>query len=200
MRSGAQSDDAVAVEPAQRCGCRLTSTHAAADQEARGRAKATTQAKPTQAAPWHPIRPLHLSDLHFSAKTAQTPALWSGRLAAGRGAAAGRGRRDPPRIVVTGDIANRPPPTSTPSDDVAHRPPSRRRQALTPAQIRVVPGNHDVHRGSITRSAKALTNDLLADPNPQQAIAEVLSSETERVRSSPAKPPSPPSPRPSTPA
>ena len=84
-------------------------------------------------------------------------------------------------VVVTGDIAN-----FGTADEYAqatawltkHLAPSA---GVTSAQIRVVPGNHDVHRASITRTAKALTNDLLSDPDPQQAIAEVLSDPNERA-------------------
>ena len=83
--------------------------------------------------------------------------------------------------MVTGDIAN-----FGTADEYAqatawltnHLAPSA---GVTPKQIRVVPGNHDVHRGGITRTAKALSNDLLGDPDPQQAIAEVLSDPNERA-------------------
>ena len=143
---------------------------------------APAPAEPPTAPPpdWRPVRVLHLSDLHFSAKTAWDSDTVLGRLATD----VARLRAEVGElhlVVVTGDIAN-----FGTADEYAqatawltkHLAPSA---GVTPAQIRVVPGNHDVHRGSITRTAKALTNDLLSDPDPQQAIAEVLSDPNERA-------------------
>jgi hypothetical protein len=123
---------------------------------------------------------LHLSDLHFSAKTAWDSGTVLGRLAAD----VARLRAEVGElhlVVVTGDIAN-----FGTADEYAQATAWLTKHlaeaaGVTPAQIRVVPGNHDVHRGSITRTAKALTNDLLRDPDPQQAIAEVLSDPNERA-------------------
>ena len=129
---------------------------------------------------WRPVRVLHLSDLHFSAKTAWDSGTVLERLAkdvAGLRGVVG----DIDLVVVTGDIANQ----GTADEYVVAAKwltgPLATAAGVTASAIRVVPGNHDVHRGSITRTAKALTNDLLSDPNPQQAIAEVLGSEKERA-------------------
>ncbi|MBK9648731.1 MAG: metallophosphoesterase [Deltaproteobacteria bacterium] len=130
---------------------------------------------------WSPIRVLHLSDLHFSATTA-----WDSETVLGRLAGDVAGLRESvggiDLVVVTGDIAN----LGT-ADEYAQA-----RRWLTEelakaagvklAQIRVVPGNHDVHRGSITKSASALARGLLADDDPQQAIGQVLSDPSERAR------------------
>jgi formylglycine-generating enzyme required for sulfatase activity/predicted MPP superfamily phosphohydrolase len=140
----------------------------------------TTQAKPLQAPPWRPIRVLHLSDLHFSAKTAWDSDTVLGHLAAD----VARLRAEVGEIhlvVVTGDIAN-----FGTADEYAQATawltgPLATAAGVTPAQIRVVPGNHDVHRQSITRTASLLAKALLSEDDPQQAIAEVLSSETERA-------------------
>jgi formylglycine-generating enzyme required for sulfatase activity/predicted phosphodiesterase len=132
------------------------------------------------APPWHPVRVLHLSDLHFSAKTAWDSGTVLGRLAAD----VARLRAEIGEIhlvVVTGDIANEGTAEEYAQATRWLTGPLATAVGVTPAQIRIVPGNHDVHRGSITRTAKALTNDLLSDPDPQQAIAEVLDSETERA-------------------
>ncbi|MBK9369612.1 MAG: SUMF1/EgtB/PvdO family nonheme iron enzyme [Deltaproteobacteria bacterium] len=172
--------DAVAVELAQRADTPSASSPPPKRTKAGAGAKATTQAKPTQAAPWRPIRVLHLSDLHFSAKTAWDSGTVLGRLAAD----VARLRAEVGEIhlvVVTGDIAN-----FGTADEYAQATawltgPLATAAGVTPAQIRVVPGNHDVHRGSITRSASLLAKALLSEDDPQQAIAEVLSSETERA-------------------
>ncbi|MCK6522049.1 metallophosphoesterase, partial [Myxococcota bacterium] len=172
--------DAVAVELAQRADTPTASSPPPKRTKAGASAKPTTQAKPTQAEPWRPIRVLHLSDLHFSAKTAWDSGTVLGRLAAD----VARLRAEVGEIhlvVVTGDIAN----VGT-ADEYAQATawltgPLATAAGVTPAQIRVVPGNHDVHRGSISRSARILGDGLLRDPDPQQSIAEVLGSETERA-------------------
>jgi predicted MPP superfamily phosphohydrolase len=172
--------DAVAVELAQRADTPSASSPPPKRTKAGAGAKATTQAKPPQAAPWRPIRVLHLSDLHFSAKTAWDSGTVLGRLAAD----VARLRAEVGEIhlvVVTGDIAN-----FGTADEYAQATawltgPLATAAGVTPAQIRVVPGNHDVHRGSITRTANVLAKGLLSEDDPQQAIAEVLSSETERA-------------------
>ena len=123
---------------------------------------------------------LHLSDLHFSAKTAWDSGTVLGRLATD----VARLRAEIGElhlVVVTGDIAN-----FGTADEYAQATawltgPLATAAGVTPAQIRVVPGNHDVHRGSITRTANVLAKGLLSEDDPQQAIAEVLSSESERA-------------------
>jgi formylglycine-generating enzyme required for sulfatase activity/predicted MPP superfamily phosphohydrolase len=181
LREGRRSEiDAVALELAQRADTPSELSPPPKRTKAGTGAKATEQAKPTQAAPWRPIRVLHLSDLHFSAKTAWDSGTVLGRLAAD----VARLRAEVGEIhlvVVTGDIAN-----FGTADEYAQATtwltgPLATAAGVTPAQIRVVPGNHDVHRGSITRTANVLAKGLLSEDDPQQAIAEVLSSETERA-------------------
>ncbi|MBK9369728.1 MAG: metallophosphoesterase [Deltaproteobacteria bacterium] len=126
------------------------------------------------------MRVLHLSDLHFSAKTVWDSGTVLERLA--KDVAKLRAEvGELHLVVVTGDIANQ----GTAEEYVVAAKwltgALATAAGVTASAIRVVPGNHDVHRGSISRTAKALTNDLLGDPNPQQAIAEVLGSETERA-------------------
>ncbi|MCK6522050.1 SUMF1/EgtB/PvdO family nonheme iron enzyme [Myxococcota bacterium] len=172
--------DAVAVELAQLSDTPSASSPPPKRTKAQPSTKPTTRAKPPQAAPWHPVRVLHLSDLHFSAKTAWDSGTVFGRLAAD----VANLRAEVGEIhlvVVTGDVAN-----FGTADEYAQATawltgPLATAAGVTPAQIRVVPGNHDVHRGSITRSASLLAKALLAEDDPQQAIAEVLSSETERA-------------------
>ena len=95
----------MAVELAQRADTPSASSPPPKRTKAVASAKATTPAKPPQAAPWRPIRVLHLSDLHFSAKTAWDSGTVLGRLAAD----VARLRAEVGEIhlvVVTGDIAN----------------------------------------------------------------------------------------------
>ena len=139
-----------------------------------------TEHKTTPPPRWSPIRVLHLSDLHFSATTPWDPGTVLGCLAADVvKLRAEIGEID--LIVLTGDIAN-----FGTADEYAQATawltgPLATAAGVTPAQIRVVPGNHDVHRGSITRTANVLAKGLLSEDDPQQAIAEVLSSESERA-------------------
>ena len=77
-------------------------------------------------------------------------------------------------VVVTGDIAD-----FGAAEEYAqatkwlteHLAPSA---GVNSSKIRVVPGNHDVHRWSITKTASALAKGMFANDDPQQAIAEVL--------------------------
>ncbi|MBK7760306.1 MAG: SUMF1/EgtB/PvdO family nonheme iron enzyme [Deltaproteobacteria bacterium] len=92
---------------------------------------------------------LHLSDLHFSAKTAWDSGTVLERLAKD---VAGLRREvgDIDLVVVTGDIANQ----GTAEEYVVAAKwltgPLATAAGVTASAIRVVPGNHDVHRGSIT--------------------------------------------------
>jgi formylglycine-generating enzyme required for sulfatase activity/predicted MPP superfamily phosphohydrolase len=148
-----------------------------------GDARQAPTAKPTPAeAPpaWRPVRVLHLSDLHFSAKTVWDSGTVLERLAkdvAGLRAEVGEIHL----VVVTGDIANQ----GTAEEYVVATKwltgALATAAGVTASAIRVVPGNHDVHRGSISRSARMVADGLLRDPDPQQAIAEVLGSEQQRA-------------------
>ena len=141
-----------------------------------------TPAKETRPArsAWSPVRVLHLSDLHFSATTAWDAGAVLDRLLID----IRRLRKDVGEIdlvVVTGDIADRGVAEEYSLATTWLTGPLADEAGVTTAQIRVVPGNHDVNRGSIGPSARLVAEGLLSHPNPQQAIAEVLGSETERA-------------------
>jgi len=127
---------------------------------------------------WSPFRVLHLSDLHFSAKTAWGPGTLLGCLAADVAklrAQVGEFHL----VVVTGDIANfgtADEYTQATTWLTEHLAPSA---GVTSRQVRVVPGNHDVHRASITRAASALATGLLGADD--HSIGEVLSDPNERA-------------------
>jgi predicted MPP superfamily phosphohydrolase len=129
---------------------------------------------------WRPVRVLHLSDLHFSAKTAWDSGTVLGRLAADVGSLRAE-VGELHLVVVTGDIAN-----FGTADEYAQATawltgPLATAAGVNASKIRVVPGNHDVHRASISRTARMVADGLLRDPDPQQAIAEVLSDPNERA-------------------
>jgi formylglycine-generating enzyme required for sulfatase activity/predicted MPP superfamily phosphohydrolase len=144
-------------------------TSATAPHTAPAATKATTAPLPD----WHPVRVIHLSDLHFSATTAWDSKTVLGRLkedVAKLRAEVGEIHL----VVVTGDIAD-----FGAAEEYAqatkwlteHLAPSA---GVNSSKIRVVPGNHDVHRRSITKTASALAKGMFANDDPQQAIAEVL--------------------------
>ncbi|MCK6522141.1 SUMF1/EgtB/PvdO family nonheme iron enzyme [Myxococcota bacterium] len=129
---------------------------------------------------WSPIRLLHLSDLHFSAKTAWDSGTVLGRLAADVASLREEvGEID--LVVVTGDIANHGLADEYAQASAWLTVPLAQAAGVDAAKIRVVPGNHDVHRGSISRSARLVAEGLLRDPDPQQAIAEMLDDPAERA-------------------
>jgi formylglycine-generating enzyme required for sulfatase activity/predicted phosphodiesterase len=129
---------------------------------------------------WSPVRVLHLSDLHFSAKTAWDSDTVLGRLAADVARLRGEvGEID--LVVVTGDIANHGTAEEYTQATAWLTGPLAQAAGVEAAQIRVVPGNHDVHRGSITKVASALARGLLADDDLQQSIAEVLEDASGRA-------------------
>jgi formylglycine-generating enzyme required for sulfatase activity/predicted MPP superfamily phosphohydrolase len=158
-----------------------TTTTAPASSGA-GEAVAPTSAgsHPATLPDWRPVRVLHLSDLHFSAKTAWDSGTVLGRLKAD----VAKLRAEVGEIhlvVVTGDIAD----TGTAEEYAQattwlteHLAPSA---GVNASQIRVVPGNHDVHRGSITDFATVITKGLFAQSDPQQAIGRVLSNPNARA-------------------
>ena len=112
--------------------------------------------RPAETPPaWRPVRVLHLSDLHFSAKTAWDSGTVLERLAkdvVGLRGAVG----DIDLVVVTGDIANQ----GTAEEYVVAAKwltgALATAAVVTASAIRVVAGNDDAHRGSITRSARIL--------------------------------------------
>ena len=129
---------------------------------------------------WRPVRVLHLSDLHFSAKTAWDSGTVLGRLAADVASLRAE-LGEIHLVVVTGDIANHGTAEEYERATAWLTKQLAQAAGVSTAQIRVVPGNHDVHRASISRTARMVADGLLRDPDPQQAIAEVLSDPNERA-------------------
>ncbi len=128
-----------------------------------------------------PVRMLHLSDLHFSAKHAwDSDAVLSGLVDAVREIMS-EGLR-PDVVAITGDVANYGKETEYDAarqwidDDLRH--------ALGSGAVRVpclvVPGNHDVDRGAVKAVAQKTQDGLLSDPD-QQTIADVLGDADERA-------------------
>ncbi len=125
-----------------------------------------------------PIRILHLSDFHFSEKRAWDADPVMGQLAAtiGREASAGLA---PDLVAITGDLAF--------SGKAAEYEQARqwlelqlwpRLSELPKDRLLLVPGNHDVDRSAVKRSARSLHGDLLKEAD-QQSIAEVLADPDE---------------------
>jgi hypothetical protein len=116
-----------------------------------GRRAPTAKPTPAEGPPaWRPVRVLHLSDLHFSAKTAWDSGTVLERLAKDV-AGLRRDVGDIDLVVVTGDIANQ----GTAEEYVVAAKwltgPLATAAGVTTSAIRVVPGNHDVHRGRAAR-------------------------------------------------
>ena len=121
-----------------------------------------------------PIRILHLSDFHFSPERS-----WDADpLLAGLTETIGKlvgANLAPDVVAITGDIADK---GRLADYQEAHR---WMDNCLRPAlpepfpdnRILMVPGNHDMDRTTLTRSARALQSDLLSSAD-QDAIAEVL--------------------------
>jgi predicted MPP superfamily phosphohydrolase len=127
-----------------------------------------------------PIRILHLSDFHFSQRKAwdADPVMNAFAKAVGHEVAEGMA---PDLVAITGDLAF--------SGKAAEYERARRwlDERLWPKlgglqkdRLLLVPGNHDVDRGAVKRSAAALHADLLDDAQ-QQPIAEVLADPDERA-------------------
>ena len=128
---------------------------------------------------WNPIRVLHISDMHFSSET-----VWDADTVLFRLAADVEGLRrevgEIDLVVVTGDIADRGVAEEYSLATEWLTGPLAHAAGVTTAQIQVVPGNHDVNRGSIGPVANPLAKGLLAEDDPQHAIAQVLGSEKHR--------------------
>lgn len=144
-------------------------------------ARASAEPVPAPAAsPWRPVRVLHLSDLHFDEKTAWDAGTVLERLAKDvtllRTSA---GAID--LVVVTGDVANKGRATEYAAALRWLDGPLRAAAGVNRAQIWLVPGNHDVDRGGVTRTARALATNILEDRDTQQAAAEVLGDVSERA-------------------
>lgn len=138
----------------------------------------TAPPKPAPA-PRRPIRLLHLSDLHFDEKRAwDRDAVLAGLV---KDVAGLRESVGIDLVVVTGDIANAGKASEYELAAAWLTGPLAKAAGLGARQIRVVPGNHDVDRGAITRTARALAENMLGDAEPQQAVAEVLGNLVERA-------------------
>jgi len=133
-----------------------------------------------------PIRILHLSDMHFRADTTWDHDQILRGLA---GFIAAEVQEDPKRapdlVAITGDLANRGlaadyrlartwlaqvlwPALSLDPSNVEHR-----------GCLLLVPGNHDVDRGKVSRSARHIQDGLLRERS-QDAIANILKNEHDR--------------------
>jgi hypothetical protein len=139
-------------------------------------------AKPTPAETppaWRPVRVLHLSDLHFSAKTAWDSGTVLGRLAAD----VARLRAEVGEIhlvVVTGDIANQGTAEEYASRRRGSPAPSRRRRGSRLGRSASSPAT-TTFTGGASPAPRRPSPTASSDPDPQQAIAEVLGSEKERA-------------------
>ena len=127
----------------------------------------------------HPIRILHLSDLHFSPRTSweANPILESlvARVATLREAGL-----PPDLIAITGDIAHSGRPAEYDLVERWLRDRLLPAAALDPRDLLMVPGNHDVdrqHTGSLL--VRAL-EDALLDSRSEQDLAEVLGDPNQR--------------------
>lgn len=124
------------------------------------------------------LRVLHLSDFHFSSRTAWDADTLLDRLAAD----IGRQRREglePDLIVITGDVAFS---GKAEEYDLARKwieEKLLRAANLTPGQLVIVPGNHDAERKKIGRAAAALQKDLLQSAR-QADVAAALAEEGDR--------------------
>jgi len=131
-----------------------------------------------------PIRLLHLSDIHFRVdrRWDADPILrhLAGRI--GDDVAAGL---VPDLVVITGDLAfsGRAAEYALADEWLGRQlwPKLAAGQGTAPERDRLllVPGNRDVDRAAVKRSARAVQADLLQSESPD-AIAEVLSDEDER--------------------
>jgi predicted MPP superfamily phosphohydrolase len=121
------------------------------------------------------VRVLHLSDFHFNARTSWDSGTVLGRLAVDIHGLVREGLA-PDLIVVTGDIAQSGKPEEY---DLARTWILRE---LLPAagvdvtRLLVVPGNHDVDRNLVGRSAQHLA-DGIREARNQNDVAEVLGGE-----------------------
>ncbi|MCH7527749.1 MAG: metallophosphoesterase, partial [Planctomycetes bacterium] len=127
-----------------------------------------------------PIRILHLSDFHLSAERRWDSDPVLAGLAEIIGGLTGKGL-GPDVVAITGDIADKGRPKDY--EEARRWIDKGLRPALPPrfpdSRILIVPGNHDVDRSKVGRSARALQSDLV-DSADQDAVAEVLGDEGER--------------------
>ena len=129
--------------------------------------------------PPRPVRVLHLSDLHVHEKTSWDAGTVLDRLAGDvQRLREQTGGID--RVVVTGDVASSGKASEYEAAWTWLSGALAAAAGVGVAQIRVVPGNHDVDRGAISRSARLLTEGLLREEDPQQAAAEILGDPDER--------------------
>ena len=166
--------------PAAPAGEGLRAPAPKADPAPAGEARRAPTAKPAPAeAPpaWRPVRVLHLSDLHFSAKAAwdQRPVLTS-LLSEVRGLRAQLGPIH--RVVITGDIANFGAADEYKEAAAWLNVSLAEAAGIQPSQIRVVPGNHDVDRSKVKRSVQNLDADIISEGDA--VIAELMQDDEQR--------------------
>jgi predicted MPP superfamily phosphohydrolase len=126
----------------------------------------------------HELRILHLSDLHFSERTAWDADTVLDRLVKDVAVVSEKGKA-PDLVIITGDVAL----SGKPSEYAIARQWLLERLMpavkLPPSALVIVPGNHDVDRVQVSRSAKALHRDLL-DSRRQPDIAQALADPRDR--------------------
>jgi hypothetical protein len=125
------------------------------------------------------VRILHLSDLHFSDRTAWDAGTVLDRLAKDVEQISNSGK-PLDLLIITGDIAfsGKQAEYGLARTWLVDRllPAAR----LNPASLVIVPGNHDVDRAQVGRSAKALHRELL-DARRQPDIAQALADPLDRA-------------------
>ena len=149
-----------------------------APQASEPRRAPTAKPAPAEAPPaWRPVRVLHLSDLHFSAKAAwdQQPVLTS-LLSEVRALRAQLGPIH--RVVITGDIANFGAADEYKEAAAWLNGSLAEAAGIQPSQIRVVPGNHDVDRSKVKRSVQNLDADIISEGDA--VIAELMQDDEQR--------------------
>ncbi|WP_438010410.1 macro domain-containing protein [Sorangium sp. So ce321] len=111
---------------------------------------------------------LHLSDLHFG--DSEDARLWSSQLAEDLQVELGCARLD--AVILSGDIANR----STPEEYAAARSFLDYLSAafqLSPQQVILVPGNHDLHWGLAKKSYKLVEREDLSAPPTEGSFIDI---------------------------
>ena len=125
------------------------------------------------------VRILHLSDLHFSERTAWDSGTVLDRLVGNVAYFSDTGRA-PDLVVITGDVAfsGKSGEYTLAREWLLERllPAVK----LSPSALVIVPGNHDVDRAQVSRAARALHREFL-ESRRQSDIAQALADPRDRV-------------------
>jgi predicted phosphodiesterase len=167
------------VDFGQRCGIKLKRTPDGGLQFL-DTARTIAAQSPTRVISAHndELRVLHLSDFHFTARTAWDSETVLDRLTNDIVRLVEAGKQ-PDLLIITGDVAN----TGKADEYALARQflvdallPAAK---LTTASLIIVPGNHDADRTQIGRSTSALQKDLL-DLRRQEDVAQALLNARDR--------------------